>query len=224
MSGFNWALTKSQVSCHSFCLDEEHGPVYHEPMRKNTSGFKEFVKAALKDPKSVSTIFPTMRFLAQSLIHHSGMGPGHHVLELGSGSGAITRFILEDREQLGSYTGVEIDNNLIQFLQKQYPGERFLAASADDLSAHIPSGSIDVVISSLPWTMFPKELQEAIVQEILRVLKPGGRFTTFLCLHALTYPSAPRAKKYFAKYFTGFEKKETITRNIPPANVYLGSK
>ena len=193
-------------------------------MDKNDSGFKELVKAAFRDPKNVSTIFPSMKFLAQSLITHSDMAPNHRVLELGCGSGAITRHIMAQRPSLKSYIGVEIDKSLVEFLQKTYPGETFLNISANNLKGHIKDESIDTVICSLPWTLFASELQEAIIQEMVRVLKPGGKFTTFLCIHSLPYPGAPRAKKLFNQYFTGFEKKESIARNIPPANVYMGLK
>ncbi|MEM7647071.1 MAG: methyltransferase domain-containing protein [Pseudomonadota bacterium] len=193
-------------------------------MKKNSSGFKEFVIAGLRDPKKVSTIFPSMSALAQALIRHSGMKEGHNVLELGCGSGAITRHILDGSIPLNSYTGVEIDGDLISFLNSHYPGQRFLKTSADDLKDHIEDESIDAVISTLPWTLFPRELQISTIEEIIRVLKPGGKFTTFLCLHALAYPGAPRAKKIFKEYFTGFEKRVTVAANIPPANVYLGQK
>lgn len=193
-------------------------------MHNHSNGFKEFIKAAFRDPKNVSTIFPSLRFLARSLIKHSDMAPGHHVLELGSGSGAITRHIMKERASLASYTGVELDKDLVQYLQHTFPGERFLNISADNLKGAIPDNSIDTVICSLPWTLFAGELQESITQEIIRVLKPGGKFTTFLCLHSLTYPGAPRAKKIFKQHFAGFEKRETIAANIPPANVYMGLK
>ena len=193
-------------------------------MLKNENGFKEFVKAAFRDPKNVSTIFPSLRFLAKSLIKHSDMAAGHSVLELGCGSGAITRHILSERASLKNYIGIEIDSDLVDFLKKSYPNETFLAASADNLKEHIPDESIDTVICSLPWTLFAGDLQESITQEMHRVLKPGGKFTTFLCLHSLSYPGAPRAKKIFRQHFAGFEKRETIARNIPPANVYMGQK
>lgn len=194
------------------------------PMDNSASGFKEFVKAAFRDPRNVSTIFPSLKYLAQALIRHSEMGEGHHVLELGSGSGAITHHILKRRSELASYTGIEIDKNLVSYLQNKYPNEKFLALSADNLKEHIPDESMDTVICSLPWTMFAGDMQEAITKEILRVLKPGGHFTTFLCIHALSYPGAPRAKKVFKEAFSKFEKCESIARNIPPANVYKGTK
>ena len=193
-------------------------------MQENSSGFKEFVKAAFRDPKNVSTIFPSLKFLAQAIIRHSDMGPGHHILELGCGSGAITRHVMNDRRDLASYLGIEIDEDLVKYLEHTFPKEKFVATSADDLKEHVGDESIDAVICSLPWTLFAGDLQESITREILRVLKPGGKFTTFLCLHSLTYPGAPRAKKIFKQYFETFEKKETIARNIPPANVYMGQK
>jgi phospholipid N-methyltransferase len=190
-------------------------------MAYSSKGITEFMKAALRDPRQVSTIFPSLRFLAQALIHHSQMGPGDSVLELGCGSGAITRHILDHRDQWASYQGVEIDSQLVEYLRQSFPGESFLQASADQLAPSIPDRSVDVVISSLPWTMFPEELQKGIIEEIVRVLKPEGRLSTFLCLHALTYPGANRVKKLFQESFSHVEKREFIARNIPPAVVYL---
>ena len=187
-------------------------------------GFKVFFKAALKDPMNVSTIFPSMKPLGQSLIKYSGMKPGHKVLELGCGSGAVTRCIMKHRKKLKSYVGVEIDKNLVKFLKSQYPKEIFLNTSAQDLGKNIKSESIDSVICTLPWTLFSRDLQENILKEILRVLKPNMKFSTFLCVHALAYPGAPRVKKLFKKHFSEFKKAETITLNIPPANVYMGVK
>ena len=152
------------------------------------------------------------------------MAEGHHVLELGAGSGAITKHIMKERNKLASYTGVEIDPNLVDYLKASFTGEKFLAASAEDLKDHVADQSIDVVMCSLPWTLFPQKLQESITKEIVRMLKPGGYFTTFLCVHALAYPGAPRVKKIFNHFFSDFEKKAFIPHNIPPANVYRGTK
>lgn len=191
---------------------------------KNKDGFKVFLKAALKDPMNVSTIFPSLKPLGQALIKHSDMKPGHRVLELGCGSGAVTRCIMEHRKKLKSYAGVEIDKNLVRFLKSKYPKETFINTSARDMKEFIEDESIDSVICTLPWTLFSKDLQEDILKEILRVLKPGMKFSTFLCLHALAYPGAPRVKKLFKKHSSEFRKRETITLNIPPANVYMGVK
>ena len=195
-------------------------------MNRNTkkTGFKVFLKAGLRAPMTVSTIFPSLKPLGRSLIKHSGMKPGHRVLELGCGNGAVTRLIMEKRKELNSYTGVEIDENLVHFLKSQYPNENFINRSAQSLGEIIKDESIDSMVCTLPWTLFPMDLQEDILREIIRVLKPGMSFSTFLCLHALAYPGAPRVKKLFKRELSEFKKKETITANIPPANVYQGTK
>ena len=131
---------------------------------------------------------------------------------------------MEKRKELNSYTGVEINKKLVHFLKSRYPNEIFINQSAQSLKGIIKDESIDSVICTLPWTLFPMELQEDILNEIIRVLKPGMGFSTFLCLHALAYPGASRIKKLFKREFSEFKKKETITVNIPPANVYQGIK
>lgn len=193
-------------------------------MYKNFSGFKEFIKAAFRDPRNVSTIFPTLRFLGQALVDEAQLKPSDRVLELGCGSGAITRQILANKHNFGEFTGVEIDPHLVDYLKGAFPGENFIAASAADLKEHIPDESIDAVICSLPWTIFAGDLQESIVDEILRVLKPEGRLSTFMCIHTMSFPGSARAKEIFAAKFASFEKKRSIAANLPPANVYLCRK
>lgn len=188
-----------------------------------SNGIFEFVLAAIKDPRSVSTPFPTLKFLAQSLIKHSTLTENQNVLELGCGSGAITKHILECGPHK-SYMGVELSGDLINYLQKTYPTSTFIKASADNLDGYLEDESIDIIISSLPWTMFSEAVQEAIIKEIIRVLKPGGHFVTFLCLHALPLSSASRAQRLFKTHFSSFEFCESISRNIPPANVYKAVK
>ena len=193
-------------------------------MMSNINGFKEFLKAALRDPRNVSTIFPSLKFLGQAMRRQADIESNHSVLELGCGSGALTKYILSVPDRPAQYLGVELDENLVAFLQKAFPDDQFICASADSLKAYVPDSSVDRVVCSLPWTLFPEDLQEAVVKEIVRVLKPGGKFTTFLCIHALSYPGAPRIKNLFTSHFSGFQKAETVAVNLPPANVYVGTK
>jgi len=191
-------------------------------VNQKTNGFAEFLRAAIKDPKNVSTIFPTMAYLSQSLVRFGRVQSDSAVLELGSGSGAITSYILKQKP--AHFIGIELDQNLVNYLKKTFPDASFVKASADNLEDHVANQSIDVVISSLPWTLFNYKLQEAITQEVLRVLKPGGLFLTFICLHSLAYPGAKRMRALFQEKFQHFEKKQTVLRNIPPANIYLATK
>jgi phosphatidylethanolamine/phosphatidyl-N-methylethanolamine N-methyltransferase len=191
-------------------------------MNSNWDGFKEFVGAALRNPKSVSTLFPTMSTLSKSLVHLGQVGDTTDVLELGAGSGAITEYIIQAQPR--SFLGVELDPKLVDYLEKKYHPHPFLRASAADLKQDVASESRDVVISSLPWTLFEQDLQQSIADEIIRVLRPGGVFLTFICLHSLAYPGARRARSIFEKNFTEINCQKTVVQNLPPANIYLARK
>lgn len=191
-------------------------------MASPLQGFRQFLWAAIKNPKSVSTLFPTMSYLSQALVSEAEITSETTVLELGSGSGAITSHILNKKPK--HLIGIELDASLVAFLKKHFSPGEFHQASASDLSQCVEDQSVDVVISSLPWTLFNQKTQEAITKEILRVLRPGGRFVSFICLHSLAYPGANRAKRLFAVEFHQFDKKQRVLRNMPPAQIYVATK
>ena len=189
-------------------------------MNEKAMGWQEFVKAALRDPKNVSTPFPSSKALAEAMIEASQLRFNDRVLELGSGSGAITQSIAARGNLISNFLGVELDPQLVNYLKVSYPKLDFVQASATDLSEHVADQSVDRVISSLPWSLFNKEMQLQILSEIHRVLKPGGTFVTFLCLHAQVYPGGLRVKKLFNSHFKSFERHAMVGMNIPPAGVY----
>ena len=54
----------------------------------------EFLKAAARRPLGVATVFPTSRALAERIVEEAAAGPPGGVLELGAGTGAITRHLV----------------------------------------------------------------------------------------------------------------------------------
>ncbi|MED0668798.1 hypothetical protein P4S95_00990 [Aneurinibacillus aneurinilyticus] len=75
--------------------------------------------------------------------------------------------------------------------------------------------SADVIISGLPFTVFPKELTTQIMNEVIKSLKPGGLFITFqYSLHM---------KKRLQADFSTIELR-FVPFNIPPAFVYICRK
>lgn len=204
-------------------------------MKWGSMSFKEtktFVQAALRNPKQVSTIFKSSKHLAQALVNAANIEENTQILEIGCGTGAITKVIQQNMIDLKAndkninfnYLGVEIDKSFIDFLNKNFPDLKFYKGSAAELKSAVADNSIDCVISSLPWTMFSKELREAILNEVLRVLKPEGVFTTFICTNTFLTPSPYILKKFFSNKLTHFQKMELVFQNIPPAIVYRGEK
>jgi phospholipid N-methyltransferase len=79
---------------------------------------------------------------------------------------------------------------------------------------------VDCVISGLPWALFSKSMQITLLEQMMRVLKPGGRFVTFRYVQSLALTAARRLTALLPTYFTTVSKSRVIWRNVPPAFVY----
>jgi ubiquinone/menaquinone biosynthesis C-methylase UbiE len=89
------------------------------------------------------------------------------VLELGAGTGKLTRVIAELGHDVHA---TDPDEAMLQVLERVAPGIRTARASAEDIP--LADGSVDVVIAGQAFHWF--DLDTAL-PEIARVLRPGGR-------------------------------------------------
>ena len=78
----------------------------------------------------------------------------------------------------------------------------------------------DVVISGLPFAIFPEELQEKILQGVMRSLVPGGTFATFAYLQGVILPAGVRFRKKLEATFPEVTTSSIVWNNMPPAFVY----
>lgn len=181
-----------------------------------------FVLAAARRPREVATIFPTSRALAERLI--AGVDFNCRLLvELGPGSGAITRPLLE-RLDPAAYVGLEINGGLVTLLRERFPGATFEERSALDVADLVGAGQADHIVSSLPWTVFSAEDRERGVAAVHDALRPGGTFHTYVCMNAMPYPSAKALLKSLRARFRRVQRVAFEWRNVPPAFVFRAEK
>ena len=185
----------------------------------------EFIKAALKNPMQISTVFQTSPWLCEALLKNVDVEAAKLILELGPGAGAVTEPLLKRMKVDSKYVGIELNSSLVSYLHKNYPGRDFVEGSAEmanDVAAK--HGPIDAVVSSLPWTIFPGEVQEKIITSVHSSLREGGVFVTYVCLNASIYPAAKNLKRLLDDNFNNVHKGPVEWRNIPPAFVYTCTK
>ncbi len=92
---------------------------------------------------------------------------GLEVLDVGAGTGKLTRFLLKLG---GNVTVVEPDDDMRRVLIRRSPDARALAGSAEALP--VDDASYDVVLSSSAWHWFK---QPDATKEMARVLRDNGR-------------------------------------------------
>lgn len=184
----------------------------------------EFVKAALRNPFDVSTVFPTSRSLTETMLNLADLANASKVVEVGAGTGAITRHLEKKISKPDVYLGIELDPKMVDFLKSEWPSLRFEAGLAENLPTWAPAGSVDHVVSSLPWTMFSVETQKKTIDAIVSSLRPGGSFLTYICVNALIFPAARTFLSQLHASFGQVKKGDLEWRNIPPAVVFHAIK
>lgn len=107
----------------------------------------------------------------------SGLRAGQQALDVGSGSGALTRALARLAGPGGSVTGVDPGVEMVAWCREQpaAPGAapiRYAAGPAQALE--LPDASVDVVASALVIHHIEAAQRPAAVAEMARVVRPGG--------------------------------------------------
>lgn len=169
----------------------------------------------LQRPLQIAAVSPSGDRLAlamASIVDLSQPGP---VLELGAGTGSLTRGLLRAGCPPERIIAVEREPSLAAVLRRQFPGVATLALDAAQLDQHLRRegiGRLCAVVSSLPIKWFPVARQRAILEPCLERLGPGGLFLQLT--NAFSSPVAVAA--------LGIEGHQVgrVWRNLPPAQIW----
>ena len=157
------------------------------------------------------------------MVQHADLAHADVVLEYGPGTGVFTGHILRQLPHGSKFAAIEINPQLAAIFRTAHPGVPLFEDSVENVRAICDSmrvAKVDCVISGLPWALFSKTMQVTILDQMMRVLKPGGRFVTFSYLQSFPLPSARHFVALLPAYFATVSKSPIVWRNVPPAFVY----
>jgi phospholipid N-methyltransferase len=188
------------------------------------SSLRVFGAAALRDQRTVGAIAPSSARLALRL---AAVVPEHGepvVVELGPGTGAVTRAISAQLAGRGHHLALEAKPELLAFLRVRYPQVMAHHADAGEVAAVLAAhhlGAAHAIISGLPWSLFPAPTQLRLLRRISGSLRADGVFTTFAYLHGLALPRARWFRRMLHEHFGEVLVTRTVWANLPPAITYI---
>ncbi|MFI7441458.1 class I SAM-dependent methyltransferase [Nonomuraea indica] len=103
----------------------------------------------------------------------SGARPGDRVLDVGCGTGYLTRVLAPLIGSAGRVVGVDPSPQMVEHARRLAPDNCSYVVGAGQ-ALDLADGSFDVVVTSLAVHHMPEEERGAAVREMFRVLRPGG--------------------------------------------------
>ena len=192
------------------------------PRRSLARRFDEelrFFKGWIDKPRAVGSIVPTSSVTARKMATVVNPDSGLPVLELGPGTGVITKAILEAGVKPENLWSIEYSQDFVDHLRLNYPGVNVIHGDAFDLDKTLGDKRdtvFDSVISGVPLLNFPVAQRIAYVEDLLDRI-PAGRPIVQLTYGPLS-PVPPGKGNYTVEHF------DFIIRNLPPTQLWLYSR
>ena len=180
----------------------------------------EFLQAFLKNPLKVGSIAPSSPELAQKMVADIRPSEESVVLELGVGTGAITKVLQEIVPSRESYLGIEIDKTLVKSLKENFPALKIVRGNAcDTFSIYQKTGfgKVGYIICCLPFVSLPNDVGEKILGEIDKFMEQGCVFRTFQYAHGYYFPSAIKLREHMRDRYGKAKRSQIVVKNVPPA-------
>ena len=175
-----------------------------------------FFKGWIDKPKSVGSIVPTSSIAARRMASVVDPHSGLPVLEVGPGTGVITRAILALGVKPENLYLVEYSDDFVRHLEAHFAGVNVIKGDAFDLDATLGDrrGMVfDSVVSGVPLLNFPVARRIAYVEDLLDRIPPGRP------IMQLTYgplsPVPAGRGNYKVEHF------DFVLRNIPPTQLWV---
>jgi len=179
-----------------------------------SSEISVFLRQLLQNPRHVGAFVPSGKALARKMTCDLHMSTGH-VVELGAGTGRISRAILAAGVPPANLTLLEMNPVFCAALKRSFPATRVVNCMAQDLP-ELGLDGVTSVISGLPMLNMSKQAQNAIVSSVFKTLSPDGMLVQF------TYGlRPPLADEVIRDNRLCWSKRDRVWANVPPADVYV---
>jgi ornithine lipid N-methyltransferase len=177
-----------------------------------------FLGKFLKHGTAIASLAPSSPWLSRTTVRNVDWDRAKVVVELGAGTGPITKVLAEKARPDCRVVVLERDPDFARILRERFQDrENFDVVEGDvrDLTSILEGLGIprvDAVISGLPVPSFPKDLQRDLFRVVKKILVPGG---TYNQITEMPWVYLRFYRRFFQDVQFAFEP-----RNLPPAGAY----
>lgn len=186
-----------------------------------------FLSHFRKSPRTVGAIAPSSQQLARAMLDGMTLEPGARIVELGPGTGAITREIAHRLPPGATCLAIDINEEFAARVAARWPQIESVCDRAErlvEIARQRQLLPIDHIVSGLPFASLPTTSARAIVDAIVTALRPGGTFTTFQYAHAYGFRPAVAVRRTLRDRMGSDPTRRLVMRNLPPALVVRWTK
>lgn len=177
-----------------------------------------FLAVWARAPRAVGALFPSSRFLARRIAAQVDVHRPGWVIELGAGTGSVTRALVAAGVKPERLLVVELDRRLCALLKVRFPGLNVVradAAALDQLLVDSHVHKVNAIVSSLPLLSLPKRVEEEIIGQMFTALPEDGVIVQF------TYgPKSPIGNRHLKRNHIKARRAGRVWLNLPPASVW----
>jgi phosphatidylethanolamine/phosphatidyl-N-methylethanolamine N-methyltransferase len=171
-----------------------------------------FLKELAKNWRGVGAVAPSSRFLTEKMLSKIDFSSARLVVELGPGTGPMTREILTRLRPDARLVVIESNETFCEMLRAIDDSRLSVeCASAENLPALLDGERVDVILSGIPLASVGRGVAGRVLDVVKDMLLPGGVFVQF--------QYSKLSCKMIAERFTSVEI-DFVPVNMPPAFVY----
>ena len=173
-----------------------------------------FLKLWWRAPLRIAAWSPSSETLGRAIARHVDPRSPLPVLELGGGTGTVTRALIDLGVRPELLYVIEREPELCALLRERFPGATILEGDAGQLGTMLRERGVtrlSAVVSTLPIIWFPPALQRSIADQAFALLGRGA------FLQMTNQPRSPLAHRAL-----GLRGRivNFVWRNLPPSFVW----
>ncbi|WP_228124582.1 class I SAM-dependent methyltransferase [Glaciimonas soli] len=171
-----------------------------------------FAQEFFNKPRALGAVWPSSDRLAWRMAAHVPENGHGLVIELGGGTGAVTKALLERGIAVERLLVIERSPLFVQHLRQRFPHVTIVLGDAAQLADLLPANThIDAIVSSLPLRSLPTHEAKAILAQWQRALAARGILIQF------TYDLRAMHNRVLVDFVE--RASDIVWANFPPARV-----